>query len=357
MPMEKVSFEFPDPDRDTSKDIKMKDDGSAEIVIEGRRDPFENVPNKDDKPASKAKAKDEDDDIDIEVIDDTPKKDRGKKPSTPPDDLTDEELESYSEKVKKRLGQMKKVWHDERRAKEAALREQSEAVRVAQQLLEENKKLKEAYSTGEKTYIEVAQGAAESQLQLAKRSYKEALDSGDSDAIADAQVALNEATYKAQQAKNFKPTTLQVEENEVQIPQTTAKEQQRVDPTTQKWLDKNTWYGADEEMTALALAVHSKLENSFGKQYVGSEEYFKRIDETMRKRFPETFSDEVEVQTQTGGDKPSQRTEVKSASVVAPATRSTASKRIVLKASQVALAKKLGLTPEQYASAQLKLES
>ena len=114
MPMEKVAFEFPDPDRDTSKDIKMKDDGSAEIVIEGRRDPFENVPAKDDKPASKAKAKDEDDDIDIEVIDDTPKKDRGKKPSTPPDDLTDEELESYSEKVKKRLQHFSKGYHDQR---------------------------------------------------------------------------------------------------------------------------------------------------------------------------------------------------------------------------------------------------
>ena len=182
------------------------------------------------------------------------------------------------------------------------------------------------------------------------------LDAGDSDAIADAQVALNEATYKAQQAKNFKPTTLQVEEKDVQIPQSTYKEQQKVDPTTQKWLDKNTWYGADEEMTALALAVHSRLENSFGKQYVGSEEYFKRIDDTIRKRFPENFSEEVEVQTQTGGGKPSQRTEAKSAPVVAPATRSTASKRIVLKASQVALAKKLGLSPEQYARELQKLE-
>ncbi len=300
----------------------------------------------------------EDKGFDIEVEDDTPEQDRNAVPldKETVEELEKDDLKDYSKKVKQRIDQMKKVWHDERRAKEAALREQQEAVRVAQQLLEENKKLKEAYSTGEKTYIEVAQGAADSQLQLAKRNYKEALDSGDSEAIADAQIALNEATYKSQQTKNFKPTTLQVEENEVQIPQSTYKEQPKVEPTTQKWLDKNTWYGADEEMTALALAVHSKLENSFGKQYVGSEEYFKRIDETMRKRFPESFSDEVEVQTQTGGGKPSQRTEAKSAPVVAPATRSTASKRIVLKASQVALAKKLGLSPEQYARELQKLE-
>jgi len=304
------------------------------------------------------KAEAEDKGFDIEVEDDTPEQDRNAVPldKDTVKELEEDDLKDYSKKVKQRIDQMKKVWHDERRAKEAALREQQEAIRVAQQLLEENKKLKEAYSSGEKTYIEVAQGAAESQLQLAKRSYKEALDSGDSDAIADAQVALNEATYKAQQAKNFKPTTLQADEKDVQIPQSTYREQPKVEPTTQKWLDKNTWYGADEEMTALALAVHSRLENSFGKQYVGSEEYFKRIDETMRKRFPENFSDEVEVQTQTGGGKPSQRTEAKSAPVVAPATRSTASKRIVLKATQVALAKKLGLSPEQYARELQKLE-
>ena len=304
------------------------------------------------------KVEDDDKGFDIEVQDDTPEQDRNAVPldKETVEELEKDDLKDYSKKVKQRIDQMKKVWHDERRAKEAALREQQEAVRVAQQLLEENKKLKEAYSSGEKTYIEVAQGAAESSLQLAKRNYKEALDSGDSDAIADAQVALNEATYKAQQAKNFKPTTLQADEKDVQIPQSTYKEQPKVDPTTQKWLDKNTWYGADEEMTALALAVHSKLENSFGKQYVGSEEYFKRIDDTMRKRYPENFSDEVEVETQTRGGKPSQRTEAKSAPVVAPATRSTASKRIVLKASQVALAKKLGLSPEQYARELQKLE-
>lgn len=308
--------------------------------------------------AEGGKTEENDKGFDIEVEDDTPEQDRNAVPldKETVEELEKDDLKDYSKKVKQRIDQMKKVWHDERRAKEAALREQQEAVRVAQQLLEENKKLKEAYSTGEKTYIEVAQGAAESQLQLAKRNYKEAIDSGDSDVIADAQVALNEATYKAQQAKNFKPTTLQVDEKDVQIPQSTFKEQPKVDPTTQKWLDTNTWYGADEEMTALALAVHNRLENSFGKQYVGSEEYFKRIDETMRKRFPENFSDEVEVQTQTGGGKPSQRTEAKSAPVVAPATRSTASKRIVLKASQVALAKKLGLSPEQYARELQKLE-
>ena len=329
------------------------------------KDEFKFPDEIDDKAGDEAQNLDEGgkvsaqaDDFAIEIEDDTPEKDRNVAPLDKEvvEELEKDDLKDYSKKVKQRIDQMKKVWHDERRRAEAAEREQQEAIRVTQALLEENKRLKEAYSTGEKTYIEVAQGAADSQLQLAKRNYKEALDSGDSEAIADAQVALNEATYKAQQAKQFKPTTLQAEEKEVQIPQSTYKEQPKVDPTTQKWLDKNTWYGTDEEMTALALAVHNKLENSFGKQFVGSEDYFQRIDETIRKRFPENFSEEQEVQTQARGDKPSQRTEAKPAPVVAPATRSTASKRIVLKASQVALARKLGLTPEQYARELQKLE-
>jgi hypothetical protein len=297
------------------------------------------------------------DDFAIEIEDDRPEADRNIEPldQETVKELEEDDLKDYSKKVKQRIDQMKKVWHDERRAKEDAVREQQEAVRVAQRLLEENKKLKEAYSTGEKEYISTVQNAAELEMAAAKRVYRDAVDSGDTDRIVDAQAALNDAAIKADKVKNFKPTALQEEEYVVKSQQEQYQQQPKVDPLTSKWLEKNTWYGPDEEMTALALAAHTKLEKNFGKQFVGSEDYFKRIDETMRKRFPENFSEEV--QTQTGGDKPSQRADAKPAPVVAPATRSTASKRIVLKASQVALARKLGLTPEQYAREMQKLEA
>jgi hypothetical protein len=299
----------------------------------------------------------ENDDFAIEIEDDRPEADRNAVPldKETVKELEEDDLKDYSKKVKQRIDQMKKVWHDERREKEAALREQQEAIRVAQRLMEENKKLKEAYSSGEKTYIETVQNASELEMAAAKRNYRDAVDSGDTDRIVEAQSELNSAAIKADKVKNFRPSTLQAEQNEVQIPQQAQQQEQKMDPLTSKWLDKNTWYGPDEEMTALALASHAKLERQFGKQFVGSEDYFKRIDETMRKRFPENFSEEV--QTQTGGDKPSQRADAKPSPVVAPATRSTASKRIVLKASQVALAKKLGLTPEQYAREMQKLEA
>jgi hypothetical protein len=297
------------------------------------------------------------DDFAIEIEDDRPEADRNVEPldQETVKELEEDDLKDYSKKVKQRIDQMKKVWHDERRAKEDAVREQQEAVRVAQRLLQENKKLKEAYSTGEKEYISTVQNAAELEMAAAKRVYRDAVDSGDTDRIVDAQAALNDAAIKADKVKNFRPTALQEEEYVVKSQQEQYQQQPKVDPLTSKWLEKNTWYGPDEEMTALALAAHAKLEKNFGKQFVGSEDYFKRIDETMRKRFPENFSEEV--QTQTGGDKPSQRADAKPAPVVAPATRSTASKRIVLKASQVALARKLGLTPEQYAREMQKLEA
>jgi hypothetical protein len=297
------------------------------------------------------------DDFAIEIEDDRPEADRNAVPldQETVKELEEDDLKDYSKKVKQRIDQMKKVWHDERRAKEDALREQQEAIRMAQRLLDENKKLKEAYSTGEKEYISTVQNAAELEMAAAKRAYRDAVDSGDTDRIVDAQSALNDAAIKADKVKNFKPTALQEEEYVVKSQQEQYQQQPKVDPLTSKWLEKNTWYGPDEEMTALALAAHTKLEKNFGKQFVGSEDYFKRIDETMRKRFPENFSEEV--QTQIGGDKPSQRADAKPAPVVAPATRSTASKRIVLKASQVALAKKLGLTPEQYAREMQKLEA
>ena len=300
------------------------------------------------------------DEVEYVVEDDTPNEDKNAKPL--PDEVKEElekdNLMDYSNKVKMRLEQMKKAWHDERRVKEAAEREREEAIRFAQQVSQENKRLKSTLSEGEKQYVSTMQSAAETEVEMAKRAYRDAYDSGDPDRIVEAQQKLTEASLKQDRAKNFKPS-LQIEEDDVQTYQqaTQTQESPKIDPLTSKWLDRNSWYGPDEEMTALALGTHARLEKQFGKGYIGTEEYFKRIDETMRKRFPENFSEEVEVETQAGGDKPSQRTEAKSAPVVAPATRSTASKRIVLKTSQIALAKKLGLTPEQYAREMQKLEA
>jgi hypothetical protein len=283
-------------------------------------------------------------DAEIEVQDDTPEADRGREPM--PQDIVEEleadELEDYSEKVKLRLKQMKKVWHDERREKEREAREKAEALSAAQRLLEENRKLKSTLSEGEQTLVGSFKQNAEFELEKAKRAYRDAYEAGDTDKVLDAQEQLNLAQYKLQQLAGYRPTLQGVEE-EVQIPQQQV-QIPRPDQKTLAWQERNTWWGSDPEMTASALGLHQKLERERGPQYVGSDEYWSAIDTTMRRRFPEYFGDSDPNGSAT---KPTARTS--KPAVVAPASRSTASKKIVLKQSQLAIAKKLGLTPEQYA--------
>ena len=290
----------------------------------------------------------------IEIEDDTPVEDRGKTPMPKAlvDELEADELEEYSDKVKTRLKQMKKVWHDERREKEIALREHQEAISLATRVMDENKRLKSTLSQGEQTLVSTYKNAAELEMAAAKKSYKEAYESGDSDKVVEAQEKMTNAGYRLEQIRGYRPT-LQEPEPEIQNTQDVA-QIPRPDSKTMAWQERNAWWGTDVEMTSLALGLHQKLERDNGKQFVGSDDYWQRVDETLRRRFPEFFGEEKPT---NGGGKPVSRNESRVATVVAPASRSTSSKKIVLKQSQVNIARKLGLTPEQYAREMQKLEN
>jgi hypothetical protein len=309
----------------------------------------------DEIDQTKASAQeDEDEEFVVEIEDDTPEEDRGKEPL--PKDIVNsleapEEGGEYPEEVIVKFKQYKKAWHDERREKEAAFREQEEALRIAQSILEENKRLKATLSSGEQEYIATVKAAAETEVEVAKRNYREAYDSGDAEKLVDAQQALMDASLKLDRTKNFKPT-LQEEETEVQLPQRSQPDNrtQAPDPKFADWQRRNSnWFQKDEEMTDAAMGLHKKLYREYGPEYIGTDEYYERIDKTIRKRFPEAFNaSEVEVQ------KPQKS---KPSTVVASAKRSTAPKQIKLTATQAALAKKFKLTPEQYAREVLKLEN
>ena len=290
-------------------------------------------------------------DIEIEIEDDTPEEDRGKSPMPKPlvEELEKDELEQYDEKVKVKLKQMRKVWHDERREKEAAVREQQEAVNLARRLLDENTRIRNLLNTGEKEFINTVQSAAELELKAAQKSFKEAYDSGDADKLVEAQQAMQMANMKLLQAKNFKPTALQPQETVVQTPQIQVPSVPRPDPKAVAWQERNQWFGQDDEMTAAAYGLHEKLKKTG--IIIGSDEYYAALDRTMRKRFPEAFDEETTEQPSR------EQTKTKPATVVAPATRSTSSNKIRLRQSQVQIAKKLGLTPEQYVKEVLKLEA
>jgi hypothetical protein len=288
--------------------------------------------------------------IDIEIEDDTPPEDRNKEPMPKEivDELDNDELEEYSDKVKIRLKQMKKVWHDERRAKEAAYREQQEAIDYARRVTEENQRLKKQYAAGEVEYVATATNAAELRLDAAKKAYREAYDTGDGDKLVDAQQAMQEATYELREVKKFKAPALQQQENAVQQQQVPQQQVTPPDRRAMAWQERNSWFGQDEEMTAAALGLHEKLKRNG--VVVGSDDYYATLDKTMRKRFSENFESS---ETETKADQP----RTKSSTVVAPATRSTSPNKVKLRASQIQIAKKLGLTPEQYAREAIKLEN
>jgi len=275
----------------------------------------------------------------IEIIDDTPERDRGRENlEEPVRDVTDEELSKYDEGVKKRMKRFAEGYHTERRAKEAAEREKEEALRIAQAVFEENKRLKGSVNQGQAALLEQAKKSIGQEVDDAKRLYREAYESGDSEKLVEAQEALTAAKIRADKVNNFKPTPLQVEETPVQI----APQQQKAAPVDEKllaWQDKNQWFGQNKRMTAYALGLHEDLVAEGIPS--GSEEYYKRIDADMKDRFSEQFgadTNSVEAKSQRA-----------KSNNVAPATRSTAAKKVVLTQTQVNLAKRLGVPLELYA--------
>ena len=292
--------------------------------------------------------------IEIEVEDDTPPVDRNRTASEPEfvEKMEKDELAEYSKEVRDKIDAFRKIYHDERRAKEAADRERQEAVEFAKRLYEENKSLKGKVNTTEAVAVDSFKTSAEQELAMAKKEYRDAYESGDAEKLVEAQEKMTAAKIKLDRAfdatENLnRRKALQEQENEVKIPQQLEQPVVR-DQKAAAWQERNPWFGQDDEMTSLALGLHEKLVKENGMAYATTDEYYKRIDETMRKRFPENFEEIIE-------EKNKART--KPSTVVAPANRSTSSKKVKLNTSQLAIAKKLGLTPEQYALELLKMEA
>jgi len=294
--IEQKEFTFPD---EESKKPAVEDDGGVDVEIE--------VSNKKEPVA----AKDDDDEID-----------------------------RYDEKVKKRIADLQSGFHAERRRAEEAAREREEAIAFAQSVAEENKKLKGSLSEGQSALLEQAKKVVSNEVEEAKRRYKMAYESGDSDALVEAQELLTSAKIKMDRVNNFKPA-LQKEETEVKIAPREVPRQPEVDPKAARWQSENSWFGSDDEMTSFALGLHTKLIKSGIDP--NSDEYYTRLNSRIRQVFPENFdleSNEPETR-QPSNSAPRQKS-----NVVAPATRSTSSSKIRLTPFQVTMAKKFGVSHE-----------
>lgn len=351
MPMQKIEFEFPDDQEDK---FEIEKSSAVTIDLENPKSHLEDKPA--EKPAKKTKQDIDDgldEELDLEIVDDTPKADQGRKPSDPPEDPSEDELESYSEKVRNRIKHFTKGYHDERRAKEAAERERQEAVALAQKLMEENNTLKQTGNKSQTALLAQAKQNADIAYQNARTAYKTAYNDGDSDKILEAQEKLAEAKTRIDKLANIKIPALQDEQTSVNLTPNTSEpvnaqpsqqtQTPSVDEKAANWAKENSWFQTDVEMTGYALGLHNKLVNE-GVDPT-SDGYYQTINKSVRKVFPDRFTD---------ADKSSQR-EVNNDNVVAPASRSTAPKKVRLTQTQVTLAKRLGLTPEQYAK-QVALE-
>ena len=300
---------------------------------------FEKVEYKFPDEREPEKSATDDNEIEIEVIDDTPDLDKNREPlNEPVNEVTDDELTKYDEGVQKRIKKITHGYHDERRAKEAALREREEALKFAQQILEENKNLKKNLGDHATLLVGTAKQNAEMALDQARKKYKAAYDAGDADQIVAAQEELTQAKLRLDKVENFKPPPLQ----ETKIPvnmQSQSASDNEPDPKALAWRRNNQWFGPNRLMTAFTLGLHEQLVEE-GVDPT-SEEYYETINKTVRSKFPENFPDE-----QVKSEEKPKRT---SSNVVAPASRSVAPKKITLTQTQVALAKKLRIPLEAYA--------
>jgi hypothetical protein len=291
--------------------------------------------------------------VDIEVVDDTPESDRGR-PRRPegkePEIPSDDEIAQYSEGVQKRIKKLRYEFHEERRAKEEASRQLNEATNLAKRLLDEKKRMEEALRKGEEILVENAKSKVESELELARKKFKEAYDSGDADALAASQERIAELSVQKVSAANYRP---------VYNPEVETRQQQSnydpvvrppSDPKAVDWAKKNNWFGRDQLMTDYAKHIHDRIV-VFDRIDPRTDEYWQTLDGEMRKRFPEMFDDPVE------NSRSERQTRQTTSNIVAPASRSTAAKprtQVKLTATEVALARRLGLTVEQYAAEKLR---
>lgn len=282
--------------------------------------------------------------FEVDIIDDTPEQDKPRRAEDTEAQIPeDDEIASYGENVQKRIKQLKFEYHEERRRKEEASRLQDEAVDYARKVYEENQKLRKTLEEGEGVLVEQAKGRVEAELERAKSAYKQAYEVGDPDKLIEAQEQLNNLQNEKFRVESYKPKPQQTQEEPVQLQQ--KPKVPEPDAKTKAWAAQNEWFGNDSEMTGYAFGVHESLVKQGINPQSQADEYYNRIDDSMRQRFPDKF-DEQQVEAapvrQAG-------------SVVAPAGRSAKKpRRVQLTSTQVALAKRLGLSAEQYAAQLLK---
>jgi hypothetical protein len=250
----------------------------------------------------------------------------------------EDDLDSYSKGVQERIRKLTTKYRQEER-------DRQEAVRMAEKLLEENKKLKSRVTELDKTSIENFGQRIQSLKSQWSAEYKRAYEAGDSDALLKAQEALNklagdEQRYSAAKARISRPQE-QAQPAAAAQPAPAQQPQQaqaKPDPKAQQWAEKNKWFGEDPILTSAAFGVHAMLVEQEGFD-PNSDEYYTELDRRLHAEFPHKFK-----KTKSGAG-----TAVAPAASSASRSTNKGRRTVRLSPSQIAIAKKLGVPLEEYA--------
>ncbi len=295
-----------------------------------------------EKPQKKAE-----DAIEIDIVDDVPEADKGRRVAkdVEEDDEEEHEIEKYSKGVQKRFAKQTEKFHAERRRADAAVRERDELLALSKRALAENNQLKELIESGEKVMMGSEKGRLEATLAAARTAYAEAHEAGDPKGMVAAQEQIARSIAQIEKLNGHRPMVMareNVEELDKKYVQTQVPQPSE---NASNWLEKNPWFGKPESasMTRHAMAM-SRMAIESG-IVADTKEYFDFVDAEMKHRFPDKFG--------TRSAQPR-----RTSTPVAPAQRTaqgTTPRKVVLTESQVRIAKKLGLTLQQYAE-QVALE-
>ena len=307
-------------------------------------------------------------DSSVEIIDDTPEEDR--KPARQEavneyaDDVTEEELKGYSQKVQKRIGKLRAVNHADRRKRGEAERTLQEHERISQKLHNENQSLKKLLRKGETAILDTVQKKTSLEMAAAEESFKNAHETGDTTQIAAAQKALTDTQIRqrdiegrSQRLKKAPP-----------VQNTPLPVRPRMSDRQEDWQRDNPWFQPTvkqgeqvsplhKEMTAVGYAIHDTLTKDLQLDPVRDENrYYSEVDKRIRARFPDYFGEEEVVEEEVSVSRSSSAPR-RNTNVVSPSARNNGARtrKLRLTTSQADVAKKLGITNEQYATEYVKM--
>ncbi len=326
-----------------SDEDEFSQNNLSEIGEKPRRMSQESEVDLGDEPPKPEPKKEKEDVLEIDVVSDAPEKDKDKWVATGDEDLPKEEdNRDYGKKVRKRLDDLTAKTHAERRRAEELQRQLEEALGFAETQRKRANDLSALVENGEKTLVDEHKTRLTRDMDAAKAAFRAAHDAGDGDGMAAAQESIARTGAALRDIERYQPKPLARTEEykptvqQVQTPQ--------VDEATKDWQSKNTWFGVDDRMTNYAMSVHNDLIKQGHQPLSNPAQYWKALDKEMKTRFPEKYE-------QPRARQPQQP-------IVAAANRQQGGpvKRVTLTESQVKIAKRLGLTPEQYAREALKLQ-